>query len=173
MVSKYVAEFDAEECRGIVRDPVFINDLDKRWFGRRVGDLLYLEIVEIAYLLLKSKITIKDSSMEINDLESFMNTYYECLKEFFWPRLVVYRDLRDRGRRVRVLGGNEFLVRDKYGELRLVVVLEEGRRVGVSSIPLIVDKALDNGLKPVLAIVSLQGDLTYYELTIIQPSKES
>ncbi len=171
MVQVYRAVFDRDGCGGYVDDRSMVSDLERRWFGRRVGERLLLEIVEIAYLLLKSRLIIVNGSREITSLEDFMDIYHDCLREFFWPRLVVYRDLRDRGRRVRVLGPDEFLVRDKYGELRLVRVLEEGRRIDISRIPSMVDKAMDNGLKPVLAIVSLQGDLTYYELAVIQPSK--
>jgi len=94
------------------------------------------------------------------------------LKDFFWPKLIVYRDLRERGRRVRVLSDDKFIVKDKYGDLRYVVILEEGRLRNVSDILGHVETTTSNNLKLVYAIVSLQGDLTYYELTKISPKRD-
>jgi tRNA-intron endonuclease len=164
----YEASFDKDKCVGIVNDPRLASDLEGRWFGRRVNGSLILDIVEVAYLLLSGRMRLvsDDTILGLND---FMDKYYSCLKEFFWPRLVVYKDLRDRGRRVRIIGSNKYIVKDKYGDLRLVYVLEESRRVNVDAVSEIISEALDNGLKPVLAIVSLQGDLTYYEVTSMEP----
>ena len=171
MPTSYVIRFDPERCVGIVDNEKQVSDLVNRWYGKKTGSSLVLEMVEIAYLLLKGRAEIENDE-RISTLEGFMDKYYSCLKEFFWPRLVVYRDLRDRGRRVRVISDKEFLVRDKHGELRLVVVLEEGSRIPVEHIPGLLEKAIDNGLKLVFAIVSLQGDLTYYEVTGINPVNE-
>ncbi len=172
MPSIYDVFIDHDKCLGVLEDPNGIRDLYNRWFGRVEDNKLYLEIVEIAYLLLKSRIRIRDHGEVINSLELFMNKFYDCIKEFFWPKLVVYKDLRDRGRRVRVLKDNEFLVKDKYGDLRLVVVLEEGRNIDVDELTRWISKARDNNLIPVLAIVSLQGDLTYYEISSINLRRE-
>ncbi len=161
----YNIVFDEDRCLGVLDNPVGVRDLYNRWFGKLVDNKLLLEVVEIAYLLIRSRIRIIDRGRVYSSLEDFMNRYFNCIKEFFWPKLVIYRDLRDRGRRVKVLGDNEFLVKDKYGNLRLVVVLEEGSNIEVSDLNRWIGKARDNNLIPVLAIVSLQGDLTYYEIS--------
>ncbi|MET1160761.1 MAG: endonuclease [Thermoprotei archaeon] len=172
--NKYEVLFNKEECKGYVIDSKAIKLLEEKWYGARENNKLVLDIVEIAYLLLGDRAHVIDHKTgdPINSFEDFVNHYYECLEEFFWPKLIVYKDLRDRGRRVRVLGEDKFLVRDKYGDLRLVVVLEEGSTRSVISISKNVESAMDNNLKLVYAIVSLQGDLTYYEVTRIDPKKD-
>lgn len=172
MPAIYNIIFDGEKCIGVLDNPVGARDLYNRWFGRLEDDKLYLEVVEIAYLLIKSRIRIVDDGTVLSDLRGFMDRYNKCFREFFWPKLVVYRDLRDRGRRVRVIGDNEFIVKDKYGDLRLVVVLEEGSSISINDVTRWIRKARDNNLIPVLAIVSLQGDLTYYEISEVVPRRD-
>jgi len=79
----------------------------------------------------------------------------------------VYNDLRSRGRRVRVLEDGKFLVKHKDNTLRLLVVLEEKQLVSASHLLDLVRQAQRNGLIFIAAIVSLQGDLTYYELNVV------
>ena len=165
MPVEYVVRFDKNTCRGYVDDKRLIEQFEKKWYGVRDGERLVLDIVEIAYLLLKGKTMIVEDSNIIKSFDDFLKNYYSCLETFFWPRLIVYKDLRDRGRRVKIMDIDKFIVRDKYGDLRLVIVLEEGNTKEVSSIKQHIETALDHNLKLVYAIVSLQGDLTYYEVT--------
>jgi len=165
MSSQISVLFDKSACKGYVLGKAEVEELESRWYGRREGDKLILDIVEVAYLLLKGRVTVNVDDTEVSDLDSFLKSSYMCLKDFFWPKLIVYKDLRDRGRRVRVLGEDKFIVKDKYGDLRYVVILEEGRLREVADILKHIDSSMDNNLKLVYAIVSLQGDLTYYELT--------
>jgi tRNA-intron endonuclease len=79
--------------------------------------------------------------------------------------LSVYKDLRDRGRRVRILEPMKFLVKDKSGHLRLVLILEEKNPVNINMLEQLVEEARRNNMLATLAIVSLQGELTYYEVT--------
>lgn len=169
----YSIYFDYKNCKGIVYDEKEVNELENKWFGNREGNVLTLDIVEIAYLLLNNKIKVLgNNNTAITDLDSFLSTYYKCVENFFWPKLIVYRDLRNRGRKVKVFGENKFLMKDKHGDLKLVVVLEEGMRHSVVDIYRNIDSSRSNNLKLVYAIVSLQGDLTYYELNKIEPVRD-
>lgn len=172
MPMKYLISFDKKICKGYVEDEKMASDLESRWYGIRKNNYLYLDIVEVAYLLLNNRASIVMDNEFIIDLDTFLKKNYECLKDFFWPKLIVYKDLRDRGRRVKVLDDDKFLVKDKYGNLRMVVILEEGNMRDVSTILKHIDSSMDNNLKLVYAIVSLQGDLTYYELTKIEPKRD-
>ncbi len=172
MPMKYLISFDKKICKGYVEDEKMASDLESRWYGIRENNYLYLDIVEVAYLLLNNRASIVMDNEFIIDLDTFLKKNYECLKDFFWPKLIVYKDLRDRGRRVKVLDDDKFLVKDKYGNLRMVVILEEGNMRDVSTILKHIDSSMDNNLKLVYAIVSLQGDLTYYELTKIEPKRD-
>jgi len=172
MPMKYLISFDKKICKGYVEDEKMASDLESRWYGIRKNNYLYLDIVEVAYLLLNTRASVVMDNEFIIDLDTFLKKNYECLKDFFWPKLIVYKDLRDRGRRVKVLDDDKFLVKDKYGNLRMVVILEEGNMRDVSTILKHIDSSMDNNLKLVYAIVSLQGDLTYYELTKIEPKRD-
>ncbi len=165
MPIEYYVRFDKESCRGIVEDERIAEQLEKKWYGVRENGRVVLDTVEISYLLLKNKVVVIDDSTMIRELDEFFRKYSRCLEDFFWPRLIVYKDLRDRGRRVKILDNEKFIVKDKHGDLRLVVVLEEGSLREASSIKEHIETALDHNLKLVYAIVSLQGDLTYYEVT--------
>ena len=162
-----IIEFDPSKCVGICSDRILIDALDRRWFGRKDGDKLILSIEELAYLLLKNQVCVRINDKVYDDLSKLMDDYYSCFQEMFWPRLLVYNDLRDRGRRVRVLEDGKFLVKHKDNTLRLLVVLEEKQLISTSQLLDLVRQAQRNGLIFIAAIVSLQGDLTYYELNVI------
>ncbi|MCD6301677.1 MAG: endonuclease [Staphylothermus sp.] len=171
-MSNPIVVFDNNTCKGYVTESEFIKELDKRWFGRSEDSKLVLDVVEIAYLILKNRIALKVNDKIIGSFNEFIDACYNCLKGFFWPNLIVYKDLRDRGRRVRVISDNKFLIRDKHGNLRIVIVLEEGSLKKASSIYNDILTANNNGLELVYAIVSLQGDLTYYEVSRIEPRRD-
>lgn len=163
--------FNPSTCRASTSNPRAINILEERWFGRRSGGELILDLTEVAYLLLEGKLVLEmPGGIQVSSLDEFMKHAGECFKDFFWPQLVVYKDLRDRGRRVKVIDQYKFLVKDKSGNLRFVYVLEEKKLVKMEDIVRELDNARKNSLQPVLAIVSLQGDLTYYEANIISPT---
>ncbi|RLG83421.1 MAG: endonuclease [Thermoprotei archaeon] len=162
-----IIEFDPNKCVGICKDKVLTDALDRRWFGRRDNDKLILSTEELAYLLLKNQVCIRINNNIYDDLSKLMNDYYSCFQKMFWPRLLVYNDLRSRGRRVRVLEDGKFLVKHKDNTLRLLVVLEEKQLVSASHLLDLVRQAQRNGLIFIAAIVSLQGDLTYYELNVV------
>ncbi|ABN70086.1 tRNA intron endonuclease, catalytic-like protein [Staphylothermus marinus F1] len=172
MKYSYIVWFDQSKCIGIVKDKKSINNLEKKWFGRLEGENLVLDIVELAYLLLHGRIRLVLEGLEITTYNEFLEKNYGCLKQFFWPKLVVYKDLRDRGRKVRVIDDKKFLVKDKHGDLKLVVILEEGSKRPADTIIKDIETAHSNNLELIYAIVSLQGDLTYYEVSKIDPRNE-
>jgi len=169
---RYIIVFDREKCRGVVEDDRMISDLENRWFGYRENGKYYLYLIEIAYLLLSSKTLVLINGKPVIEPDEFFKEAQSCLEDFFWTKLIVYKDLRDRGRRVKVLDNDKFLAKDKHGYLRMIVVLEEGSERSVPDILKHIDSSMDNNLKLVYAIVSLQGDLTYYELTRIDPRRD-
>ncbi len=166
-----IIEFDPAICRGYCRNPVLAESFERRWFGRRENGLLYFTMEEIAFLLLKGYACVRVSGKTYSDLGELMDEYYSCFQRMFWPRLLVYNDLRGRGRRVRVVDNEKFLVKHKDNTLRLLVVMEEKQLIKASKLYDLVLQARKNGLYFVAAIVSLQGDLTYYEISSIDLRK--
>lgn len=157
--------FDSEFCKGYLNRSSKADELVERWFGVYHGDKLVLNLVEVAYLLSANKVLVKlDDNSEVKEVEELVKKRGNCFDKYFWPMLAVFKDLRERGRRVRVLDQCKFLVKDKTGDLRLIYVLEEKLNVDMQTLQNIVDEARRNNLKVTLAIVSLQGELTYYDI---------
>lgn len=94
------ALFEPAECRALVRDPAAADSLHRRWFGERGKGGLLLRPVEMAYLLLRKRIIVEDEGGELG-LDGLLEKYPACFGEGFWPSLIVYNDLRERGRRVK------------------------------------------------------------------------
>ena len=164
-----LVKVDKGSCTGLVEDGS-AREFEEKWFGEKSGDKLFLNIIEISYLLLTGRIIVETDGRIISTLEDFMKSSLECFKEYSWSNLVVYKDLRDRGRKVRVLGKNVFMMKDKHGDIRLVLILEEKSPLGVKDIIEFAEKSMRNNITPIVAIVSLQGEITYYELARIEPS---
>lgn len=159
-----IARFDEEACSGYLIRSSMVDELAEKWYGKYHGNKLLLSLVEIAYLLSQGKLLVKLGDKEIVTVEELVKERTNCFDKYFWPMLSVYKDLRDRGRRVRVLEPMKFLVKDKTGELRLVYVLEEKYSVDIDSLRKIAEDARRNDLEATIAIVSLHGELTYYDL---------
>lgn len=159
-------KFDSNTCKGYIDEPSLADELANKWFGKYYQNKLVLDLVEVAYLLSTGKIVVDDGlGRRIHDLNTLVSEHASCFEKFFWPMLTVLKDLRERGRKVRVIEPMKFLVKDKSGELRLIYILEEKSPIQVNYITEIISKALRNNLKATLAIVSLHGELTYYELS--------
>ncbi|MEM0002249.1 MAG: endonuclease [Desulfurococcaceae archaeon] len=160
-----VVYFDESNCKGYAYRSSLTDELVERWFGKYYDNKLVLDLVEVAYLLSQEKVVVRTDRESINSVEELVKRYGKCFDKFFWPMLSVFKDLRDRGRRVRVVETLKFLVKDKTGDLRVVYVLEEKMSLNINSLQNIVNEAVRNNLKATLAIVSLQGELTYYDIT--------
>jgi len=160
----YTIVFEASSCKGYVEGEA-ARELYERWFGKREGSGLTLDLVEVSYLLLSGHAKVVAGNSTLSSLDDLVRSHSECFKGFFWPMLSVFKDLRDRGRRVRILEPMKFLVKDKSGHLRLVFILEEKSPVNIDILEKLVEEARRNNMLATLAIVSLQGELTYYEVT--------
>lgn len=162
--------FDDNTCSGYIRRDTYGEELVEKWFGNLVANNIVLHILEIAYLLLQRKANVITGDKTIDSLDDLVKEKYKCFEKFFWPMLVVYKDLRDRGRRVKVLENMRLIMKDKSGDLKLVIILEEKMMISPEFLIRLVSEARKNNLSVIIAVVSLQGDLTYYEINSIEPS---
>lgn len=169
-----VVEFDPSSCRGYVNRSPTVEELLNRWYGWKLRDGVALDLVEIAYLLSIGKLLVRDpsSGITVKDMNELVSRFPACFEKFFWPMLTVFKDLRDRGRRVRIIETMKFLVKDKDGDLRLIYILEERSPISVDKILETVAEARRNNLKATIAVVSLYGELTYYEISQVEPRAE-
>lgn len=160
-------KLDRDSCRGYVDSTPYVEELSDKWFGKLQQKRLVLDLVEVAYLLshAQGKVTVVDpSGRTMRTVEELVEAHGQCFESSFWPMLSVLKDLRDRGRKVRVLEPMKFLIKTKNGDLRLVYILEEKSIININALISVVEEARRNNLKATLAIVSLQGELTYYDL---------
>lgn len=161
---KLIVDFNTSLCKGYVGKSIFTDELVERWFGRYHKNNLVLELIEIAYLISQGRVSVRIGDTVVESIEDLVKNASGCFDKSFWPMLSVYKDLRDRGRRVRVLGPMKFLAKDKTGSLRLIYVLEEKYEIPINTLHEVVSEARRNDLSATLAIVSLHGELTYYDL---------
>lgn len=163
---RIIVNFDSSSCTGYLEKSSESEELFQRWFGWYSGNKLVLNLVEVSYLLSTGRIAVKSESEDlIDNLDVLVSRHPHCFEKFFWPMLTVFKDLRDRGRKVRIIDKMKFLVKDKSGNMRLIYILEERSPIGIDSITELVNVSRRNNLKATLAIVSLHGELTYYEVT--------
>ncbi len=128
------------------------KDLLRRMFGNRRGDRILLHPVEAVYLVARGLVKF--------DLESVVEWAMERVENFPVVYLV-YRDLRDRGQRVRMLG--EYLVSKK-------AYMPVSEREAISMVELAKRSRLFD--KFVLAVVDEESEITYFRVRNVDPIGE-
>jgi tRNA-intron endonuclease len=119
------------------------KSLERRGFGVKRGNKIYLHPVEAVYLTVKGTL-----DFELNEVFAWASKHVNNFPTYFF----VYEDLRERGRKIRPDG--EFLISKK-------VFLPISERELIR-IPDIAEKA-SKFEKLVLAIVDEEGEITYYQ----------
>ncbi len=86
-----------------------------------------------------------------------------CLNKLVYPTLFfVFQDLVRRGKKI-VFGeyDNELII---VGEKILVYVMDEDSVVRAADLYSVVDRAIKQGYRVLIAVVDMHGDVTYYEV---------
>jgi len=143
------------------------DELRSKDYGKETEEGLAVNLVEAAYLVDRGELQVVDESgAEVGFKE--LAARAAQLDEFFWPKLSVYTDLRQRGWRPRLFGEGLELVVDRKtgaGEHRyLVSILFEGRRVGFDEINVLLRRALEARRRLVAAIIDKEGNIAYYTI---------
>ncbi len=140
-----------------------------REFGVEVNGKCYLSPIEVIYLVyLGYKVYIKGSTKPIsfNEVMSIVDD------RELWVKFVVYYDLKKRGRRVRVRSERGFTFIDPQTKEDVeVVVMEESRKLKVEEIVELIEKYSKMGKQLLLAIADRHGDVTYYHVSRIYPTR--
>lgn len=159
----------SEVVEGVLRsDHVEVRGgsaLSERGFGVQGGESLRLSLIEAAYLVDKGELRVvseEGRSLSFEDLVKLAS----LSDRSFWPKLVVYTDLRDRGLRVQPLEGTPLMLAErkvvKEERKYLVLCLEEGVRIGFKELEGYMRRALESRRELVLAIVDKDGNVSYY-----------
>ncbi len=131
-----------------------------------------IHVIEALYLLYTGHAVLEGSSSPEHGFRSLVEAY-SSLNPYAWVLFEVYYDLRKRGR-LPAPGPrpHSLLVRRSKKDPRYtkyVLVLEESRRLDVSSLVSFAEEALRNRWEPIVAIVDRYGDITYYSITLFRP----
>jgi len=139
---------------------------EQGYFGRHKGQCLELSLVEAAYLLDRSRITVSSEGEEL-DFKAFFQLA-SSLEKGFEFRYVVYKDLRERGYYVQP-GRPDFRVYPRGGHPGkspaefYVLVISERMPLPLKEILAPVRVEFQMRKRLMMAIVDEESDITYYE----------
>jgi len=139
---------------------------EQGYFGRPAGKALDLSLVEAAYLLDRSRITVSSEGIEL-DFRAFFQAS-SALEKGFEFRYVVYKDLRERGYYVQP-GRPDFRVYPRGGHPGktpaefYVLVISERMPLPLQTVLQPVRLAGQMRKRLMLAIVDEESDITFYE----------
>ncbi|MFN3621445.1 MAG: tRNA-intron lyase [Nitrososphaerales archaeon] len=154
----------------VVNEPEVVAHLETKGFGIKEDDRLILKDFEVLYLMYIKKLNIvhKGRSLTFNEMVD------HALKKDAdaWTRFIVYRDLRSRGYTVkdgfgfgvdfRVYERGEFPSKPaKY----LVFSLNEGSKKEIKDFSKSIDKILEMGKEPIIAVIERRGEVIYYKVS--------
>lgn len=122
-----------------------------------------VDFIEAAYILQSTKGIVIDSSGNPLDLKTLFIKYSR--KSIDWAKFSVYYDLRKRGRKVKIGFTENDLIVEYGNERMLIFVTEENIGITVNKLLEWVKYSFSKGFKPLLAVVDMHGDITYYEIT--------
>lgn len=83
--------------------------------------------------------------------------------DLWWILFTVFNDLVSRGRRVKRGYGDRDLVVEHEGKAYRVFVTEEGASVPIVTLLSWIEGSQHKDLAPVIAVVDMYGDVTYYQ----------
>ncbi len=154
----------------VVEDPDAIAELSAKGFGVKEDGSLLLKDFEALYLMYIKRLVVSsgDRFLMFNEMVDY------ALKRDpdAWTRFIVYRDLRSRGYVVKDgFGfGVDFRVYERGEHLSkpakyLVFSLNEGSKKGIRGFSKAVDKILEMGKEPVVAVIERRGEVIYYKVS--------
>jgi tRNA-intron endonuclease len=154
----------------VVEDSNTIAELVAKGYGVKEDDSLTLKDFEVLYLMYIKKLIVSKGNRSLTFNE--MVDYALKRDSEAWTRFIVYRDLRSRGYTVKDgFGfGVDFRVYER-GEhpskpaKYLVFSLNEGSKKTVKGFSKSVDKILEMGKEPVIAVIERRGEVIYYKVS--------
>ncbi|MEM2990875.1 MAG: tRNA-intron lyase [Halobacteria archaeon] len=152
-----------------VNDSEVVAQLEAKGFGIKEDGRLILKDFEALYLMYIKKLNIVHRGRSV----TFNEMVDHALKKDSdaWTRFIVYRDLRSRGYTVkdgfgfgvdfRVYERGEFPSKPaKY----LVFSLNEGSKKRIKDFSDSINKILEMGKEPIIAVIERRGEVIYYKV---------
>ena len=127
-----------------------------------------LHFIEVAYLLYTKRAELYTETGSKIDFEELFRKFGN---RKLWTLFTVYYDLRHRGRRVRPgMSENDIVIEDKSNPIRIFVA-EENTELSLNTLLEWIEDSMKKGYKPIIAVVDMYGDVTYYEMAKISLPK--
>ncbi|HVP22520.1 MAG TPA: hypothetical protein VMS77_01255 [Conexivisphaerales archaeon] len=154
--------------RVLVDDEVMAGELSQKGYGDREGRALTLRLYEALHLMRLGWLTVRDTRGRETPFRELVR---RSLAEdpMGWTKFLVYRDLRSRGYVARegygLAADLRIYPRGEYGKnpARFVVIpINEGGDVEVSSLQRMIDAVYRMGKEPIVAVVERRGEAIYY-----------
>ncbi len=137
-------------------EKIIVIDGDERY---KEGEAL--DLFETSYLVYSGRARVLDEDdRELGIRELFMRY---ASGDLWWILFTVFVDLASRGRRIRRGYGERSIIVEHGGERYMVYVTEEGAEVPVITLLSWIEGSQHKNLIPVIAVVDMYGDVTYYQ----------
>ncbi len=158
------------------------NPISLRYVQKLIGEVrdnkVFFNLYEAKYLIEKGVLSVFENDKELTPEE--FDEKAKRIDEKFLEKYLVYKDLKERGYYVGagLKFGSDFRVYEKgfvprkkrteWGEPGhskwVVWVFRQGERITTEKLASVVRTAHSTRKKVLLAIVDIEGDVTYYEL---------
>jgi|Deesub1362A_J573_1020465.scaffolds.fasta_scaffold00050_44 tRNA-intron endonuclease len=145
------------------------DSLFNRGYGTKEGNRLILDLFEGVYLLKKKRIKVNVHGNTIQNTEHLFKIASDLIPDFE-IRYFVYEDIRDRGIKIKPEKHN-FLVYPRGAKKKFlkpefhVYAVSERFRMKYSEIENMMDRAINDGLTLIIAVVDQEGEITYYQIS--------
>ncbi|MFQ5941729.1 MAG: tRNA-intron lyase [Nitrososphaerales archaeon] len=167
---EYVVHGELVNGNVLVNDEKDIDELAKKGYGNKEGNMYVLKIYEGLYLLYANKLMIKHKRQSV-DFDQMVDVAMKNNKEA-WTQFLIYRDLRSRGYVTKEgFGfGVDFRVYER-GDYRnkpakyVVFGINEGTKMQVEKINDAIEQIAHMGKEPVIAVIERRGEVIYYKVS--------
>jgi tRNA-intron endonuclease len=159
----------------LVKDKIIVKKskdigrlFNKSRFGNIIKNELNLNYVEGIFLLEEEKIKIHEKGKEI-DFEYLLKKSISKIPNFV-IKYIVFRDLRNKGHLIHIYTDNDFdftIIKNRENISYFVLVFSEKDIIDINKINQFIEKAIDKKGTLWISIVDEEGDITYYEISVI------
>ncbi len=120
-----------------------------------------LDLFEASYLVYSGRArALDENNRELGIRELFMRY---ASGNLWWILFTVFTDLASRGRRIRRGYGERSIIVEHGGQRYLVYVTEEGVEIPIITLLSWIEGSQHKDMIPVIAVVDMYGDVTYYQ----------
>ena len=151
----------------IIKKPNDVGRLyNKSNFGKPLsGNKLQLNLLEGVFLLDEGKISIKKGKEKI-DFESFVFIASKKITHFE-IKYLVFKDMRKRGHAIHLYDKDRLITFNQIKNKFYVIAFSERDELDLNKIKTTIRNVAKDGSELWIAIVDEEGDLTYYDASIL------